>query len=137
MGATCGGQEIGLGAEARGWGQGKGADGGGQRRGTVRGEGESETELPKCFPQLFICQSISYRPAPALLLLTVLPCHTPACSFPMPLDATSQDNVFVGRVRRDLSRDDNKGLDLFVCGDQIKKGAALNAVQIAELVLKN
>ena len=56
--------------------------------------------------------------------------------FPTPLDATTQDNVFVGRVRRDISRDDKKGLDLFVCGDQIKKGAALNAVQIAELLLK-
>lgn len=39
------------------------------------------------------------------------------------------------RVRRDISRSDAKGLDLFVCGDQIKKGAALNAVQIAELLL--
>lgn len=55
--------------------------------------------------------------------------------FPTPLDATTKDDVFVGRVRRDISRDDNKGLDLFVCGDQIKKGAALNAVQIAELLL--
>ena len=57
--------------------------------------------------------------------------------FPTPLDATTQDDVYVGRVRRDISRSDDKGLDLFVCGDQIKKGAALNAVQIAELVLKN
>ena len=40
-----------------------------------------------------------------------------------------------GRIRRDISRKDSKGLDLFVCGDQIKKGAALNAVQIAELLL--
>mmetsp|Transcript_10225 Transcript_10225/g.21903 ORF Transcript_10225/g.21903 Transcript_10225/m.21903 type:complete len:380 (+) Transcript_10225:174-1313(+) len=56
--------------------------------------------------------------------------------FPTPLDATTKDNVFVGRIRRDISRDDNKGLDLFVCGDQIKKGAALNAVQIAELLVK-
>jgi aspartate-semialdehyde dehydrogenase len=55
--------------------------------------------------------------------------------FPMPLDATTQDDVYVGRIRRDISRDDNKGLELFVCGDQIKKGAALNAVQIAELLL--
>jgi aspartate-semialdehyde dehydrogenase len=39
------------------------------------------------------------------------------------------------RVRRDISRNDSRGLDLFVCGDQIKKGAALNAVQIAELLL--
>jgi len=57
--------------------------------------------------------------------------------FPMPLDATTKDDVYVGRIRRDISRSDNKGLDLFVCGDQIKKGAALNAVQIAELLLKN
>jgi aspartate-semialdehyde dehydrogenase len=57
--------------------------------------------------------------------------------FPMPLDATTRDDVYVGRVRRDVSRDDNRGLEIFVCGDQIKKGAALNAVQIAELVLKN
>eukprot|EP00798_Chlamydomonas_sp_ICE-L_P020744 gene20744-27563_t len=55
--------------------------------------------------------------------------------FPMPLDATNNDDVYVGRLRRDISRDDNKGLDLFVCGDQIKKGAALNAIQIAELLL--
>jgi aspartate-semialdehyde dehydrogenase len=55
--------------------------------------------------------------------------------FPTPLDATMQDDVYVGRVRRDISRSDNLGLDLFVCGDQIKKGAALNAVQIAELLL--
>jgi aspartate-semialdehyde dehydrogenase len=47
----------------------------------------------------------------------------------------SQDDVYVGRVRRDISRADAKGLDLFVCGDQVKKGAALNAVQVAELLL--
>lgn len=57
--------------------------------------------------------------------------------FPMPLDATTRDDVYVGRIRRDVSRDDDKGLEIFVCGDQIKKGAALNAVQIAELLLKN
>jgi aspartate-semialdehyde dehydrogenase len=56
--------------------------------------------------------------------------------FPTPLDATNNDNVYVGRVRRDISQKGNKGLELFVCGDQIKKGAALNAVQIAELLLK-
>jgi len=55
--------------------------------------------------------------------------------FPTPLDATDNDNVYVGRVRRDISQPDNKGLELFVCGDQIKKGAALNAVQVAELLL--
>ena len=55
--------------------------------------------------------------------------------FPTPLDASNEDDVFVGRIRKDISRPDNRGLDLFVCGDQIKKGAALNAVQIAELLL--
>ena len=57
--------------------------------------------------------------------------------FPMPLDATGRDEVFVGRIRDDLSRtgDTVAGLDLFVCGDQLRKGAALNAVQIAELLL--
>ena len=55
--------------------------------------------------------------------------------FPTPLDASGKDDVFVGRVRRDVSRDDERGIDLFVCGDQIKKGAALNAVQVAELLL--
>jgi aspartate-semialdehyde dehydrogenase len=54
--------------------------------------------------------------------------------FPMPIDASGQDDVLVGRIRRDLSRDDERGLSLFVAGDQLLKGAALNAVQIAELV---
>ncbi|MEL7087258.1 MAG: aspartate-semialdehyde dehydrogenase, partial [Planctomycetota bacterium] len=46
-----------------------------------------------------------------------------------------QDNCFVGRIRRDLSQPEDVGLDLFVCGDQVRKGAALNAVQIAELLV--
>jgi aspartate-semialdehyde dehydrogenase len=59
-----------------------------------------------------------------------------ANKFPTPLDASHQDDVFVGRIRRDISRKDERGLDLFVCGDQVKKGAALNAVQVAELLLR-
>lgn len=55
-------------------------------------------------------------------------------SYPMPLDATDQGNVLVGRIRQDISRDDRKGIDMFISGDQILKGAALNAVQIAELI---
>jgi len=55
--------------------------------------------------------------------------------FPTPLDATFNDDVYVGRVRKDISQPGNTGLDLFVCGDQVKKGAALNAVQVAELLL--
>lgn len=52
--------------------------------------------------------------------------------FPMPLDATDQDDILVGRIRQDISQPDGRGLDMFVSGDQIRKGAALNAVQIAE-----
>jgi aspartate-semialdehyde dehydrogenase len=53
--------------------------------------------------------------------------------FPMPMDATGQDPVLVGRIRQDLSCE--RGLELWLCGDQIRKGAALNAIQIAELLL--
>jgi aspartate-semialdehyde dehydrogenase len=52
--------------------------------------------------------------------------------FPMPMEASGQDNVLVGRIRQDISREDGRGIDLFVSGDQIRKGAATNAVQIAE-----
>jgi len=55
--------------------------------------------------------------------------------FPMPLEASGQDNVLVGRIRHDMSRDDGRGVELFVAGDQIRKGAATNAVQIAEKLL--
>ena len=54
--------------------------------------------------------------------------------FPMPLDATDQDDVLVGRIRSDISQPDGRGIDMFVSGDQIRKGAALNAVQIAEML---
>ncbi|KAJ4846077.1 hypothetical protein Tsubulata_027401 [Turnera subulata] len=55
--------------------------------------------------------------------------------FPTPLEVSNKDDVAVGRVRRDVSQDGDYGLDIFVCGDQIRKGAALNAIQIAELLL--
>ncbi|NPE31725.1 aspartate-semialdehyde dehydrogenase, partial [Methanococcoides sp. SA1] len=51
--------------------------------------------------------------------------------YPMPLNATKKYDVEVGRIRRNLVFGDH-GLEFFVCGDQILKGAALNAVQIAE-----
>ncbi|MBT9310753.1 aspartate-semialdehyde dehydrogenase [Leptothoe kymatousa] len=54
--------------------------------------------------------------------------------FPMPMEASGQDDVLVGRVRTDLSH--KCGLELWLSGDQIRKGAALNAVQIAELLVK-
>ena len=52
--------------------------------------------------------------------------------YPMPVDATELYDVLVGRIRQDISRSDKRGLDIFVAGDQVLKGAALNAVQIAE-----
>jgi aspartate-semialdehyde dehydrogenase len=54
--------------------------------------------------------------------------------FPMPTDVTGRDPVAVGRIRQDLS--DPHALELWLCGDQIRKGAALNAVQIAELLIQ-
>ncbi|MGK7882346.1 MAG: aspartate-semialdehyde dehydrogenase [Crocosphaera sp.] len=54
--------------------------------------------------------------------------------FPMPIDASGKDDVLVGRVRQDISC--SNGLELWICGDQIRKGAALNAVQIAELLIE-
>ena len=56
--------------------------------------------------------------------------------YPMPKDASGLYDVLAGRIRQDISRDDKKGLDVFLSGDQILKGAALNAVQIAELLIK-
>jgi aspartate-semialdehyde dehydrogenase len=55
--------------------------------------------------------------------------------FPMPSEATGQDQVLVGRIRHDLSDPSGRSLALFVAGDQLLKGAALNAVQIAEQLL--
>ncbi|MCX7886395.1 MAG: aspartate-semialdehyde dehydrogenase [Verrucomicrobiae bacterium] len=55
--------------------------------------------------------------------------------YPMPIDATCQYDCLVGRIRQDISQPDGRGIDLFVSGDQLLKGAALNAVQIAELLI--
>ena len=54
--------------------------------------------------------------------------------FPMPTDVTGRDPVAVGRIRQDIS--DPNALEIWLCGDQIRKGAALNAVQIAELLIQ-
>lgn len=58
------------------------------------------------------------------------PCHK---VYPMPLDTTHQDLVYVGRIRKDLTNP--KGITLWCCGDQVRKGAATNAVQIAEVFI--
>jgi aspartate-semialdehyde dehydrogenase len=54
--------------------------------------------------------------------------------FPMPIEASGQDDVLVGRIRRDLSNPSGHSISLFVAADQVLKGAALNAIQIAELL---
>ncbi len=55
-------------------------------------------------------------------------------AYPMPLDSSDQDLIFAGRIREDISA--GNSLALWVCGDQVRKGAATNAVQIAELLLE-
>ena len=54
--------------------------------------------------------------------------------YPMPLETSDQDIVFVGRIRKDLT--DECGISLWCCGDQVRKGAATNCIQIAELLVK-
>lgn len=54
--------------------------------------------------------------------------------YPMPLDTSNQDMIYVGRIRKDLT--DPCGISLWCCGDQIRKGAATNAIQIAELLIQ-
>jgi aspartate-semialdehyde dehydrogenase len=54
--------------------------------------------------------------------------------FPMPIDASGQDDVMVGRIRKDLSDPSGHSISMFVAADQLLKGAALNAIQIAELL---
>ena len=53
----------------------------------------------------------------------------------MPLDTAGKDDIYVGRIRKDLA--DENGLTFWLSGDQIRKGAALNAVQIAEYLVKS
>ena len=55
--------------------------------------------------------------------------------YPMPLESAGKDNIFVGRVRKDLA--DNNGNTLWLTGDQIRKGAALNAIQIGEYLIES
>ncbi len=56
--------------------------------------------------------------------------------FPMPVDASGRDEILTGRIRQDISQPDGRGIEMFVCGDQLRKGAALNAIQILELIAK-
>lgn len=69
--------------------------------------------------------------APGVRIVDDIERHT----FPMPILATGQDDVLVGRIRQDASIPDNRGIALFLAGDQLRKGAATNAVQVAETLL--
>ena len=57
------------------------------------------------------------------------------CDVPTPLEAAGRDACYVGRIRVDPTVEDGRGLVFFVSNDNLRKGAALNAVQIAELLL--
>lgn len=70
------------------------------------------------------------RTAPGVKLMDD-PAHN---VYPMPVDTSNQDLVYVGRIRRDLA--DRHMLNLWCCGDQIRKGAAVNAIQITQLVIQ-
>ena len=70
------------------------------------------------------------KKAPGCVLVDDLPNHR----YPMPLDTSDQDLVFVGRIREDMVLPN--ALTIWCCGDQVRKGAATNTVQIAELVIK-
>ena len=70
------------------------------------------------------------KDAPGVKLVDDLPNK----QYPMPLDTSGQDIVYVGRIRPDIT--DENGLCLWCCGDQVRKGAATNAIQIAELLVK-
>lgn len=73
--------------------------------------------------------------APGVRLVDDLAAESAHDRFPMPVDTSDQDLIWVGRVRRDLSNpDEARGVSFWCCGDQIRKGAATNAVQIAKLL---
>ena len=57
--------------------------------------------------------------------------------FPMPIDTSDQDLIWVGRMRRDISNpNESRGITFWCCGDQIRKGAATNTIQVAELLIE-
>ena len=75
--------------------------------------------------------------APGVKLVDDLGAETARDRYPMPLYTSDQDLIWVGRIRRDISNpEEGCGITFWCCGDQIRKGAATNAVQIAELLLK-
>ena len=74
-------------------------------------------------------------PAKAIEILSAAP-GVEVVDIPTPLLAAGKDPSFVGRIRQDSTIDDDRGLVLFVSNDNLRKGAALNAMQIAELLIR-
>lgn len=92
----------------------------------------SESITIECEKEIDITKARELLSSAQGVLLKDDPLHK---QYPMPLETTDQDLVYVGRVRKDLSDPTNHSLSLFCCGDQIRKGAATNAVQILEKLL--
>ncbi|MDD4517718.1 MAG: Asd/ArgC dimerization domain-containing protein, partial [Limnochordia bacterium] len=90
---------------------------------SVNIEFKQEVELPKVKELLSAFPGVIVQDDPQNLL------------YPMPLDVAGKDEVCVGRIRQDNSH--SRAINLWVVGDQIRKGAALNAVQIGEYMVKN
>lgn len=92
----------------------------------------SESITIECEKEIDITKTRELLSSAQGVLLKDDPLHK---QYPMPLETTDQDLVYVGRVRKDISDPTNHSLSLFCCGDQIRKGAATNAVQILEKLL--
>lgn len=92
----------------------------------------SESITIECEKEIDITKARELLSSAQGVLLKDDPLHK---QYPMPLETTDQDLVYVGRVRKDISDPSNHSLSLFCCGDQIRKGAATNAVQILEKLL--
>ncbi len=94
----------------------------------LRAHSESvNIEFEEPFPVAEACELLAAAPGVELIE------NFDANRFPMPTDVTGRDPVAVGRIRQDIS--EPNALELWLCGDQIRKGAALNAIQIAELLI--
>lgn len=92
----------------------------------------SESITIECEKEIDVTKARELLSSAQGVLLKDDPLHK---QYPMPLETTDQDLVYVGRVRKDISDPTNHSLSLFCCGDQIRKGAATNAVQILEKLL--
>ena len=92
----------------------------------------SESITIECEKEIDITKARELLSSAQGVLLKDDPLHK---QYPMPLETTDQDLVYVGRVRKDISDPTNHSFSLFCCGDQIRKGAATNAVQILEKLL--